>query len=118
MTEALKAEVESHAANLIENVLKPKHVQPQPVEERFNYIIDIGTKWHRNDFYFISTYACPGPNAISPTCEEKFARMEYVGDGTFALSFMRHTGKWVALYDALSVEECMNAIQNDPWFVP
>jgi hypothetical protein len=118
LTDALKAELESHAAILIENVLKPKHVQPPPEEERFNYIIDIGTKWYRNDFYFISIYACPGPNAISPTFEEKFARMEYVGDGKFALSFMRHTGKWVALYDALTVDECLKVIQDDPWFVP
>ena len=44
--------------------------------------------------------------------------MEYVGDGKFALSFMRHTGQSVELYDALTVNECMKAIQDDPWFVP
>ena len=118
LTDSLKAEVESKAADLIENVLKPKHIQPPPDNPQFNYITDIGTKWYRNDFYFISTYACPGPNAISPTFDEKFARMEYVGDGKFALSFMRHTGEWVGLYDALSVDECLKAVQDDPWFVP
>ena len=44
--------------------------------------------------------------------------MEFVGDGKFALSFMRHTGQWVRLYDALSVYESLKAIQDDPWFVP
>ena len=115
---SLKAEVEAKAADLIENVLKPKHVLPPPKGERFNYIIDIGARWYRNFFYFFSTYACPGPNALSPTFESKFARMEYLGNATFALYFMRHTGEWVGLYDALTVDECLKAIEDDPWFVP
>ena len=36
----------------------------------------------------------------------------------FALSFMRHTGEWVGIYDSMSLDECMKAIQDDPWFVP
>ena len=115
---SIKTEVEAKAKDLIENVLKHKHVLPPKKNEQFNYITDIGAKWHRNYFYFISTYACPVPNALSPTFESQFARMEYIGDGTFALYFMRHTGEWVGIYDALSVDECMKAIQDDPWFVP
>ena len=110
---------EAKANDLIENVLKPKHVLPPPEDARFNYIIDIGAKWYRNYFYFVSTYACPGPNALSPTFESKFARMEHLGGGKFALYAMRHTGKeWVGILDALSVDECMKAIEDDPWFVP
>jgi hypothetical protein len=118
ITASIKTEVEAKANDLIENVLKPKHVLPPTKHEQFNYITDIGTKWFRNYFYFISTYACPGPNALSPTFETQFARMGYTGDGTFALYFMRHTGEWVGIYDALSVDECMKAIQDDAWFVP
>jgi hypothetical protein len=118
LPDSLKAEVEAEAAALIENVLKPKHVQPPARDERFNYIIDIEARWYGNSFYFFSTYACPGPNALSPTFESKFARMEYLGNAMFALSFMRHTGKWVGLYDALTVDECLKAIEDDPWFVP
>ena len=44
--------------------------------------------------------------------------MEYLGNSTFALYFMRHTGEWVGLYDALSVDESLKAIQDDSWFVP
>ena len=51
---------------------------------------------------------------MSPTFESKFARMEYLGNAKFALYFMRHTGEWVGLDDALSVDECMKAIQDDP----
>ncbi|MSR55959.1 MAG: hypothetical protein EXS09_22200 [Gemmataceae bacterium] len=106
------------AIDLIENVLKPKHVLPPKQDEPFNYITDIGAKWNRNYFYFISTYACPGPNALAPTFESKFARMEYLGNGKFALSFLRHSGEWVGIYDALSVDESIKAIQNDAWFMP
>ena len=118
VTASVKTEVETKAKDLIENVLKPKHVLPPKKGEQFNYITDIGSKWYRNYFYFFSTYACPGPNALSPTFESKFARMEHLGNAKFTLYFMRHTGEWVGLYDALSVDECMKAIQDDQWFVP
>jgi hypothetical protein len=116
---SLKAEVESKAKELIDKVLKPKHVVPPPAEAQFNFITDIQAKWFRNHFYFFSIYACPGPNALSPAFESKFARMEPLGEGKFALYAMRYTGKeWVGVLDALSVDECMNAIRDDPWFVP
>ena len=118
MPDSLKTEVEAKARELIETVLKPKHVQPPPTGHQLNNITDITTKWLGSKCYFVSIYACPGPNAISPTFDSKFARMEYLGNGKFALYFMRHTGEWVGLYDALSVDECMKAIQDDAWFVP
>jgi len=118
LPDSIKNELEAKATDLIANVLKPKHVQPPPKKPSFNYITDIGTKWYRHYFYFFSTYACPGPNALSPTSESKFARLEYIGDTKFALYFMRHNGEWVGIYDALSVDDCLKAIQDDQWFVP
>jgi hypothetical protein len=114
--ESIKVELAAKAVDLIENVLKPRSVQPPNPDAPFNYIVDISGKWNRSYFYLISTYACPGPNALSPTFESKFARMEYVGDGKFILSFQRHTGAWVAIYESLSVDESLKAIQEDPWF--
>ena len=114
----LKDEVDTKAGELIEKTLKPTHVKPPPEGSQFNYVTDIKAKWIGSTCYFISIYACPGPDAIAPTFETKFARMEYVGDAKFTLSFMRHTGKWVGLYAGLSVDECMKAIQDDPWFQP
>lgn len=116
--DSIKLELEAKAADLIESVLKPKHVLPPTNDPQFNYITDIGVKWYRNYFYFIATYACPGPNALSPTFESKFARLEHVGRGKFALSFMRHNDEWFGLHDALSVDDCLTAIQDDAWFTP
>ena len=116
--DAIKSELETKAAKLSENVLKPKHVLPQKPDIEFNYVSDIGTKWYRNYFYFFSTYTCPGPNAMSPSFESKFARMEHLGSGRFSLSFNRHNGEWVGLYASLTVDECLKAIQEDAWFTP
>jgi hypothetical protein len=117
-TALIKAKVETTANALIDQVLKPKYVLPPAKNQSLNYITDIGAKWYRNYFYFFSVYTCPGPNAISPTFEAKFAKMEYLGNDKFALYFMRHTGEWVGLYTDCSLDECMKAIQDDPWFVP
>lgn len=115
---ALKQEVDQKAGDLVENVLKPKHVEPPPKGRRLNYLVDITTKWHGSKCYFPSVYRSPGPHAVSPTFETKFARMEYAGNGKFALAFRRHTGERVELYDALPVDECLKAIRDDPWSQP
>ena len=114
----VKDEADTKAKELIEKVLKPKHIQPPPEGSQSNYITDITTKWIGSTCYFISVYACPGPNAIAPSFEEKFARMEHIGDAKFTLSFMRHTGKWIALFTGISVADCLKSIQDDPWFMP
>jgi hypothetical protein len=114
----LKAQVDAKARELVETVLKPKFIKRPPKKPRFNYIIDMAAKWHGSTLYLVSAYACPGPTAISPTFEAKFARVEFLGNGNFSLSFMRHTGKWTILYDRLSLKECLDAIKDDPWFQP
>ena len=116
--EDLKAEVKAKADDLVEAVLKPQHVKPPPKDPRWNYIIDIYTKWHRSFFYFCSTYASPGPNALSPTFESPFARMEYVGAGRFNLAYMRHTGKWWEVYQGLTADKCLESIRDEGIFQP
>ena len=115
---AVKVNVTAKANDLIDTVLKPKHVKPPSGNERFNYIVNIYSKWYHNYFYFCSKYACPGPHAISPYFEANFARLEYVGNGCFNLSYMRHTGKWLAIYTELSLDECLAAIRDEPHFLP
>ncbi len=68
----------------------------------------------RVEMYFISIYRTPSQD----TFEAKFARMEFVGNARFNLSFMRLTGKWIELYIRQTIDDCMKAIQNDPWFLP
>ena len=114
----LKAEVQSRANELVENFIKPEHIKPPPKDIEWNYIVDIYTKWHGSYFYFCAKYCSPGPNAISPSFETKFARMGYFGNNRFNLSYMRHTGRWWEIYTDLSLEECLTAIKDEPHFLP
>ncbi|MBD0368221.1 MAG: hypothetical protein ICV53_19225 [Flavisolibacter sp.] len=116
--EELKAQVQEKANQLVETVLKPRYIQPPPKDERFNYLVDIYTKWHRNYFYFCSIYRSPGPNAISPGFESRFARLEYTGGNRFNLSYFRHTGQWWELYTGLTLDKALAAIRDEPHFMP
>jgi len=118
VSEATRAEIERKADELIETTLAPKHVEPPPENPNFNYIAGLSTKWHGRYFYFVATYACPGPNAISPTFEVNFARLEHTATGRFNLAFVRHTEKWHELFADMTLDECLKSIGDDPWFQP
>lgn len=114
---ALKTEVTTKANALIEAELKPKYVQPAPENPQFNYIVDVYGKWFHSAFYFCATYHVRGPNAITPSFEEKFARMQYAGNQRFHLAFMRYTGQWIdELYHDVTVDECLAAVRDDSYF--
>ena len=117
-SDARKAEVERRANELIGTALTARHVQPPPENPQFNYVTGLSSKWHGRYFYIVATYACPGPNATSPTFEVNFARLEHTGLGRYNLAFLRHTGKWHELFAGLTLDECLKSIKDDPWFQP
>ena len=114
----LREQVSAKSMQLVEEHLRPNHIESPPENPQFNYIIDIFTRWYRSYFYFFATYARPRPDAMSPTLESCFARMGYEGDGKFNLSYMRHTGKWWQVCSSLTLEECLNVIRENPRFAP
>ena len=118
LTDAFQNKFDTAILISADTVLKPAHIKPPAGDERFNYIVDLYSRWYRNYFYFCSKYACPGPNAISLYFEAKFARLEYVGYDRFHLAFMRHTGKWCEIYINVSLDECLAAIRDEPHFLP
>lgn len=113
-----KTAVKVQADQWVESQLKPNHIQPPPEGHDFNYLVDIFTKWHGSFFYFCGTYHCPSPKAISPSFEQKFARMAYNGDNTYTLAYMRHTGQWHEVFYDLSAQECFELIASNPIFLP
>ena len=113
----VKDEVQRKADELIALVLKPRAVKPRPLDYPFNYIMNIYTSWYRHYFYFCATYCCPVPNAIAPSFESKFARMEYVGGNRFNLSFMRYTHEWIEIYRGITLDECLASIRDDSFFL-
>lgn len=116
--DAVKHELSSKAQQLIEDYLTPVHVKPPPKNPKFNYITELFTRWYQSYFYFCATYASPGPDALSPSFEVRFARMGYQADGKFNLSYMRHTGQWWEIYSHITMDECLTAIKDEPHFIP
>lgn len=112
LPEEIKAELDTKAKELLD-ILKSKYIKAPPRNPRFNYIIDVWTRGRGKTWYFGLTYACPGPTAISSSFESKFARMENTGSGRFALSYMMRNNKWFRLFLDLTVDECLDAIEND-----
>ena len=113
-----KGEVSQAAEKLLTVDLRPTYIKEPPVDPQFNYIVDLFSKWYGSYFYLCAKYACPGPYAISPFFETKFARMEYAGGNRFHLSYMRHTGQWFEVYQNLSSDECLEHIRAEPSFQP
>jgi hypothetical protein len=116
--DAIKAGVQKEADQLVESFLKPNFIKPPPADTQWNYIVDIYTKWYRGYFYFCSKNHCPGPTAMTDYFEDKFARLEYVGDGRFNVSYMRHTEKWWEIFQGFTLDQCLEAIQHIPNLQP
>ena len=110
----LKKEVQTKADDLVAKELTPKDIKPPPKRPRWNYPIELWTKWHRSFFYFGSTWASPGPNRIASTFEVRFARLEYVGDRRFSLAYFRHTDEWLTIYNGLTLGRCLKLVK-DGW---
>ncbi len=116
--EGINTQVEEKAENLIQMVLKPKHIKPPPQNKDFNYVVDIYSKWHQSYFYFCAKYRCPSSNRISEYFETRFARLEYAGNEQFNLSYMRYTGQWIELLTGISLDDCLENIRTDPLYLP
>ncbi len=116
--DTVRQEVSEKANALVETLLKPKFIKPPSPDERFNYIVDIFTKWFRGYLYFCATYHCPGPNATSPSFETRFTRLEYAGPDRFNLAYMRYTEQWQEVYRDLSLDECLESIREEAFFWP
>ncbi len=116
--EDVKAEVQRKADDLVEKHLVPQHVEPPLKDARWNYLTGIHTKWHHSFFYFVGDWASPGPNAISPTFESPFTRLEYTRDGKFNLAYLRHTGQWLTVEEGLTLDRALKAVLEEERFHP
>ena len=116
--DSIKQAVKAKADELVETVLIPQYVKPPPEDNDFNYLANIYTKWYRHYFYFCSTYNVRGPNAMVPSFDDKFARLEYVSEDSYNLAFMRYTEQWVEIAYGITLDEALEMIKGEGLFHP
>ena len=102
---------------LITDVLLPRYL-PEIMPTEFNYPVAIYGKWHGNKYRFITRYRSDREDAIKPEFEAPFARIDFVGRDRFDLSYFRHTGEWLCLYQALTLDKALLVIGEGMHFQP
>jgi hypothetical protein len=112
-----KRSITAACERFVAEVLKPRflpEVRPTP----FNYPIDIYGKWHGNKYRFIERFRSDQADAIGSEFEAPFARLEYIGRDRFDLSYHRHTGEWLCLYQSIALAKALELIERDGHFHP
>ena len=112
-----KSVIATACEKFIADVLKPRFL-PKIRPTKFNYPIAIYGKWHGNKYRFITRYRSDDPNSYEPEFEAPFARLEYVCRDTFDLSYHRHTGEWLCIFQRVSLAEALELLETTPHFQP
>ena len=113
-----KTHITSACEAFIQDVLKPRFL-PEIRPTAFNYCVDIFGKWHGGNYRFIQRYRSDDPkNAIEPQFDAPFARLEYVGEDRFDLSYFRHTGQWWTVYCGVPLAEALRLFETEGIFHP
>lgn len=116
LSKGRKESLKARADEFVKGFYKPVFIRPPPKEPRFNYIVDFFTKWHGLYLQFMARYACPGPNALSPSFDTAFARLGYFRDDAWSLWARRHNDQWMVLDHQRTLNECFSEMRTNPWF--
>lgn len=102
----------------IAEVIIPRFLPEVRPRVEVNYPVAIYGKWHGNKYRFITRYRSDDPRSSEPEFEAPFARLEYVSRDCFDLSWHRHTGEWLRLFERLTLAEALHRIESEPHFEP
>lgn len=113
-TKAQKAAITAKFAPLVQRL----NDELPPLEEPQvrNQCIRVFTKWWRNFFYVMQEYKCPPEGYTAPGFEIGVSRMEFHAENSFDIAYFRHTGQWWVIAEGLTLEECLESVEKDPWF--
>ena len=116
ITDYEKDRIKNQCQPLLEK-FKSEYISINPNKE-FNYLVDIYLKWHRDSFYFCEKYKTASTNSIADAFEEKFVRLKMIYKDNFDISYMRHTGKWFTIGFGLTLNECLEMVEDTPTLHP
>jgi len=112
-----KVAITAACEKFIAGVLRPRFL-PEIRPTAFNYPVAIDGTWHGNKYRFITRYRSDDPRSYEPGFDAPFARLEYVSRDCFDLSWHRHTGEWLCLFQRQSLAEALHLIESEPHFEP
>lgn len=95
-----------------------KELQKMKPDKKFNYVIDIYTKWYQNYFYLCEKYKAVFENSLTDEFEIKIVRLEFIAENNFNFSYFRHTGQWHPVAKNITLEDCLEMINANPNFRP
>lgn len=111
-----KNRIESQCQPLIEK-LKSQYVLKNP-DKKYNYLVDIYIKWYRDYLYFCGKYKSENSDRPVDGIESNFVRFKIINPDSFEISYMRHTEKWFTIARDLTLNECLEMIEDIPTFHP
>lgn len=113
-----KSAIAAACERFIAEVLTPRFLPEIRPSTEFNYPVAIGGKWHGNKYRFFTRYRSETQFSYRPEFEAPFARLEYVSRDCFDLSYHRHTGEWLRIFERLSLKDALDTIESVPNFTP
>lgn len=96
---AIKDHAQAEVDRFVDEVLRPRFLRIPPEEPRFDYVVDVFTRWCRSYLYFCASYACPVRTRSLPASRPGSPGLSMQAE-LFHLAFMRHTSGWTELYRA------------------
>ena len=111
-----KRAILNEAEAFLTSYYRAECIKPPPPDYEFNYIVDFSVRWSSPYLRFVAKYACPGPNAISPSFETAFARLGCFAPDRFNLWGRRHNDRWFVVADRLALKGCFAEMRENPWF--
>jgi hypothetical protein len=116
-----KAAIAAICERFIGEFLKPRFL-PEIRPTEFNYPVEIFGRWRGSKYSFITRYRSGFPDNLGEEFDAAFTRLDHVeeriDETRFDLMWHRHTGQWLRLHAAVTLEEALRLIESEPLLQP
>lgn len=116
-----KATITATCERFVAEVLKPRFL-PEIRRTEFNYPVDISGRWRGSKYRFITGYRSGHPDNEGEEFDAAFTRLDHVEEclteTRFDVMWHRHTGLWLRLHAAVTLDETLRLIETEGLLQP
>jgi|GEM_PF-3857884 len=87
-------------------------------DKKYAYLVEVYGEWHGNHYCFCEKYKDESGNRPSDEFVRKFLRIEFISPNNVSLSYIRHTGQWHPVVKNITLQTCLEMINENPTFHP